>query len=273
MGRVSTARFFTLSAMQITSNLIGDKEYSDKLKAFLAETGKELSTGLRQEARLMAVSLATQTQPFGTGSEGQGKGQAAVERDVSRLFATPSTAYSAILGKDGPKLAREFYVLTSQGKPSDAQHLLSERSSSAMAGLPIGTKVNPDIHSAYGPGKGTGRRTAKQIVIDAKSRERFIKQKQRLVGFAKSGWASCARSLGGTRGIPGWVSRNKGPGSVVDNSRAAINPTIILRNEVGYIDKVLTPAGIANAYQIGRRRVEKMMEIALRKAKAKVRLK
>ncbi len=259
--------------MKINASLQGDKEYQEKLRAYFRETGKEMSTGLRQEARLMAVSLAAETQPFGKGADARGKGQGAVARDVRRLFATPEEAYGAVLSQDGAGLANEFYVLTSQGKTADAEHLLRNKSSSPMRGLPVATKLDPEIHAANRTSKGRVNRGFKQIVLDAKSRDRYIKAKQRMVGFAKSGWATCARALGGTRGIPGWVSRNKGPGNVSDNSSAASNPSVTIKNEVSYIDQTLSAAGVANAFQVGRNRVEKMMRAALRAARAKAKLK
>ena len=259
--------------MKIESSVHGDAEYAQKLRAFFNETGKELSTGLRQESRLMAVSLAHETQPYGNDKSAQALGQAAVNRDVRRLFATPQEAFALVLAQDGQALADEFYVLTSQGKPADAQALLQNKSGSKVRGVPIADTPDPAIHRAGRMSNGRARNRISQIVLNPKARDRYIKQKQRLVGFAKSGWATCARILGGTRGIPGWVSRNKGGGTVSDNSRALLNPSVTLKNTVSYIDKVLPASGVANAFAVGRNRAKKMMDIALSKARAKAKLK
>jgi hypothetical protein len=259
--------------MKIESTIHGDAEYAQKLRAFFSETGKELSVGLRQEARLMAVSLAHETQPFGNDKAAQAMGQAAVSRDIKRLIATPEDAFARILAQDGQALADEFYVLTSQGKPSEAQALLQAKSQTSLRGVPIADTPDPAIHKAGRMSNGRARNRIAQIVLNAKARDRYIKQRQRLVGTAKSGWATCARQLGGTRGIPGWVSRNKGNGNVFDNSRAFLNPGVTLKNTVSYIDKVLPASGVASAFSVGRGRVKRMMEHALQKAHAKSKLK
>src|SRR5882724_4475236 len=51
---------------------------------------------LRQEARLVAVSLATQTQPFGDSATSQAVGQAATSGDIYRVYATPGKAFEDI---------------------------------------------------------------------------------------------------------------------------------------------------------------------------------
>jgi hypothetical protein len=66
------------------------------------------------------------------------------------------------------------------------------------------------------------------------------------VGFAKGGWATCAAQLGGTRGIPAWVTRHKTPGTVIDETESE-NPKITIRNDVNYTSKVLSDSNVQGA--------------------------
>lgn len=54
---------------------------------------------LRRAGRICAVSLATQTQPFGIGTDAQQLGQTAVVRDIRRVYALPSDAFPAFTNK------------------------------------------------------------------------------------------------------------------------------------------------------------------------------
>src|SRR6266853_5635650 len=55
------------------------------------------------------------------------------------------------------------------------------------------------------------------IVRDSQKLKTYVASEQKKVGFGKGGWATCARVLGGTRGIPGWVSRQSSPAQVLED--------------------------------------------------------
>jgi hypothetical protein len=50
-----------------------------------------------------------------------------------------------------------------------------------------------------------------------------------------------------TRGIPGWVTRNTGSGSVQDRSRNASNPSVQLTNSTPWASQVIPENEIASA--------------------------
>ena len=73
------------------------------------------------------------------------------------------------------------------------------------------------------------------------------------VGLSKAGWAECAKQLpqvvkgSMTRGIPRWVTRHAGSGSVQDRSRNASNPSVELTNSTPWADRVIPEKEIERA--------------------------
>ena len=103
--------------------------------------------------------------------------------------------------------------------------------------------------------------------------DKYVRTASKKVGFGKSGWATVARTLGGTRGIPGWVSRNKGPGAVQDMTGDRDNPRIVMSNSVRYINLILRQSEINKALMFQQERMQKAIQIKLREAKRAARFK
>jgi hypothetical protein len=87
------------------------------------------------------------------------------------------------------------------------------------------------------------------IVKDAQKLKTYVVTETKKVGFGKGGWAACARALGGTRGIPGWISRQNAPGTVVENYGATVM-SITMTNQVPYASSILSPAQKQEAVRI-----------------------
>jgi len=64
---------------------------------------------------------------------------------------------------------------------------------------------------------------------------------KKLVGFAKGGFATAAKQLGGVRGIPQFATRHKSPGAgrIVENGDKL---SVEMTNNVRYIRQALKPA-------------------------------
>jgi hypothetical protein len=106
----------------------------------------------------------------------------------------------------------------------------------------------------------------------------YINKVKKRVGMAKAGWAVCADRIpdtglasGGTRGIPQWVTRNKGATapqkSRVDASTTYgqhSNPRVIMTNAVPWTSQNLAPSAANTALQIARGKFLKMMNIQIR---------
>lgn len=249
--------------------------YLAKLREFAAVTRKAWPAVLRGEGRLMAVSLARSTQPYTRGEDwatSQAQGQAKVDRDVRKVYATGGDVFEAIHGTD-EGLADAFYYFYETGQHGGkrgAQSLM-EASKTPFKNLRI-AKLDPAHHKAArgrgGRVGGSGKRF-KQVVKSVAELVKFSTAKQKLVGFAKGGWAACARFLGGVRGIPGWVTRQSSPGSVRDNSQSETFPFVELTNNVRYADQALDTRAENEAYRIGKDRLVKQIDIVLQKAAEK----
>jgi hypothetical protein len=88
------------------------------------------------------------------------------------------------------------------------------------------------------------------VVQTTRDLNKYIKDEMKLVGFGKDGWGSCAKILGGTRGLPQWVTRQKAPATVIEDHNSE-NPTVTMVNEVNYAQDILDPSEKREAVDIG----------------------
>jgi hypothetical protein len=224
---------------------------------------------LKKEARLMAVSLAFQTQPFGDSNAAKLIGEKAVTRDLAAVYADAPRTFAVIRQKD-ENAAKGFYKAMLQGDWKEARRILAA-SGSRWRNVEI-EPFDAAIHRHSRDRRGRVKRhTPGQIVTNFKKADAYKKQKIRMVGFAKAGWASAASGLSGnTRGIPGFVTRhkNKAPGRAIDNTNKLIDPHVELQNNVRYIRSACPPAQRAAALKIQR---EKLYAHILKRTKEDVR--
>lgn len=220
-----------------------------KLQRSLAElsilTGRDMKDILKQEARLFCVALAKYTQPFGLDQNAKAMGEAAVRRDIRKVYATPSWVWGEINKTNSTaakNAARAVMGYLQKKKYEEAEKILKR------FGIQLSTgKFDARYHKERFVGGKLKGRDYSQIVAEEKELEDYIRQKMKLVGFAKSGWASCARMLGGTRGVPAWARKNNAPAMVVDHSNSRDDPHFILVNAIDYTSRVLSASGMQGA--------------------------
>ncbi len=212
---------------------------------------------LRQEARLTAVALAFQTQPFGDNSEGVGI--AATATDIRRVYATPGQVFKDISNAEA---AAGFWKAVKTRKWDQAQKIVN-REAAKFKFTPIQAFDGGAEHRKL---RSHGRVSKSQkpvmIVKNPVTLRIYIDSETKKVGFGKGGWAACARDLGGTRGIPGWVSRQKSPGYAVGSYNTAIS-TVVMVNAVPYASEIITASGKADAIRIARERLAKSIRTAV----------
>ncbi len=218
---------------------------------------------LRQEARLTAVALAFQTQPFGDDDTARQRGAVAVERDIFRVYCTPSQVYGEILKNSDKQTADAFYKLLWSGNKTRSQ-LLIEKHAPKFALAQIGNFDGGAAHRSRRNNRGRIAESQKPImlVMDRDRLKNYVQREVNKVGEGKGGWAACARALGGTRGISGWISRQKSPGSVIEHYNTAIS-SVSMTNEVPYASEIITSAGKADAIRIAGERLAKSVRIAV----------
>ncbi len=101
------------------------------------------------------------------------------------------------------------------------------------------------------------------IVQDTQALKTYVAVEMAKVGYGKGGWATCARALGGIRGIPGWVHKHASPGSVIENYGTE-RTSITLINQVPYASAILSPSQKSQAVSIGGERLFRSLRIAAR---------
>jgi hypothetical protein len=226
---------------------------------------------LTQEARLVAISCAKSSQPFGTGENSRKLGQFRVAADIYKVYATVGKAYADIALKN-ERAAKAFWAALQHGDFERAQGIL-RKDGTLLRSVPIQTFDGGALHMQSRNSR-TGRVAASQrplmIVRDPRQLEAYIKKRQPNVGFGKSAWAGIARQLGSIRGLrtsgditANWITRQKGAGNVVWSGNGE-NLIVTLTSRVTYASQILSVAAMRTAVQIARNRLHQSMIAAYR---------
>ncbi len=219
---------------------------------------------LRQEARLVAVSLAIQTQPFGSSATSQAVGQVATSRDIYRVYATPGTAWKDI---SDARAQAGFWKAVKTSAWDRAAKILNQSAARLKSTL-IDNFDGGAQHRQLRNNQGRIPVSQKPVMIvkDPQKLKSYVTAEQKKVGFGKGGWSACAKVLGGTRGIPGWVSRQQSPGTVIENYKAE-RSSVIMTNDVPYASEILSPSQKQEAISVAMDRLRKSILTALRFSK------
>lgn len=220
---------------------------------------------MRRAGRLCAVSLATSTQPFGLGEDAQLLGQTATVRDIRKVYALPSDIFPAFPNQ---KAAGAFWRAVQAQDWTRATGIL-RRDCPKFRNL----ELRPfDGGAAHRSNRNNQGRIAKSqryvfIVQNAADLKAYVNAEFKLVGFGKAGWAACARALGGTSGLPGWITRHKAPGSVEQRNGPGVSEVVLI-NQVTYASEILSESQKRIAVEIAGDRLFKALQIEERKAAA-----
>jgi len=246
------------------------------LKAFIGNTKAEASKEMRIQARMLCVSLANSTQPFGDDNKAKIIGEKAVTRDIDRVYKTGSTAVREIAalplprGKTATQNAKQAAaalagLLGGKGKGKgkqkskigEAQNLLDRIRYKPYVNTQIGVFDQGQAHNKarFGRRKSVPKNQfVSQVVTKDSQLTKYFKEKRGNVGIAKSGWAVCAGLLGGFKPIPKWVYRHTGGGRVNDQSGKGLGivskPFIQMTNTIPWINAVISTATIQKSIDI-----------------------
>lgn len=221
-------------------------------------TGKKLGAVVKQNARLIAWNLMHNTQPYGMDLAARKMGDAAVVRDVGKVYAPASAIYKELLETGAVKAAKSWYKLVKNGEFKKAQDLLRQTTIQDR-NASISSPLDPALHQAARNSRGrVSRHRVAQIVPNAKEVRDYAKKRAGLVGFGKAGWLTAASQLGSISRVPAWITRHKGkaPGHAEDQTERQNDPYVVLYNDVRYASKILTDSEKAKALKI---QTEKML--------------
>jgi len=245
------------------------------MKAFIGNTKAEASKEMRIQARMLCVSLANSTQPFGKDASAKATGEKAVTRDIDRVYKSGTTAVRDIAslplprGKTATQNAKQAAAALAgllQGRTtgkrgakivSAAQDLLDRINYKPYVNTRIGIFDQGQAHNKarFGRRKSVPKNQfVSQVVTKDSQLTKYFKEKRGNVGIAKSGWAVCAGLLGGFKGIPKWVYRHTGGGRVNDQSGKGLGivskPFIQMTNTIPWINAVISTATIQKSIDI-----------------------
>lgn len=280
---------------------VDDKDFRAALLHFYRNSKQSLSSVIRSQSRLVAVNLVFQTQPFGgskatTGQDSSGKvlGEGAIERDIRKIYKTASDVFKDV-AKTSVQAARGFVSYIKSGNLNEARKILhrvnlhqhSEGAANLGSRLDLAFISNFDGGQSHRealapmPRRPRIKKNQKPLMIvqNMGPLKGYIKEVQKRVGIAKSGWATCAIILGGTRGrsatntegvsqqsVPAWVKRhagNKGSGSVIDRANSINDAYVDMINHVPWIHNCLNAGQQKAALDIQREKMEKAIDKAL----------
>jgi hypothetical protein len=252
--------------MNLTAN-VDMKPITEALKELARVTGKDIGEIVKQNARLLAWNLAISTQPwkskegnfrsnkrgetFYTGKADRLVGQAAVMRDVGRVFQSAQVVFDEI-SKQDEALAKAFYKAIKLGNVNDAEKLL-RASNSQFKGASI-EAFTKSAHQQLRINGKVKQRRPNIIALDWKPVAAYAKERAKLVGFAKSGFVAAGNQLGRVRNVPTWIKGNKGPGKGAANS--GFNATATVESLVRYASDVIPDDSVKYALRI---QIEKML--------------
>ena len=177
---------------------VDDRELQQALLRFYKT--KTPAQVLRAQARLMAVNLAFQTQPFG-GSKAIGgqqdsakaQGEGAVARDIRKVIRTPSDVYQEI-EKQGIGAGRAFVAMIKKGDFDLAKNLLIRLRVPGLMQAQVGDMSGMFHKSARKPIPKRPRIEKRQeplLITDQRAKlKSYVKEVQKRVGIAKGGWAA-----------------------------------------------------------------------------------
>jgi hypothetical protein len=265
---------------------IDDRELQQALLRFYKT--KTPAQVLRAQARLMAVNLAFQTQPFG-GSKAIGgqqesaksQGEGTVASDIRKVIRTPADVYQQI-EKQAIGAGRAFYAMIKKGDFDLAKNLLIRLRVTGLIQAQVGNMSGNFHKQALKPIPKRPRMAKRQeplLITDEKTKlKAYVKEVQKKVGIAKGGWAACAMQLGGTKGrmetnvpgmqqqaVPAWVKRHAGKraaGTVIDQADNFMVGKINMINHVPWVSNCLSDQQAQSAIDIQAEKMQRAMDYA-----------
>lgn len=240
-------------------------------------------------ARLLCVELARRTQPFGESEDVKKTGEKAITRDLrgrggagkvrAGLFGT------ADFGDDegfewyatGPNV-RLFISKDGYAYGTDKSFFKPDVGEGEMRAFHKSKFVNGKMSSAGGRDRSIGRwKFIEKWFVNSSTLDSYVDSQIKKVGWAKAGWAACARELrkvtkgSATRGIPTWVTRHDSIHSdVIDNSSNLQNPSVTLINTTPYAHQVIPQNEINFAKAVVTAKLANAIRMALKKTQKTV---
>jgi hypothetical protein len=218
---------------------VDNAELNRTLRSFVGVMRKELSTEIRNQARLACRDAINYTPPLIKGSptyqtvapmEQRRAGEKAVRRDVAKVYLALEDLRISDDAKF-PHLAKWLHRYGRQGATGKVEKILRD----FQWNVPVSREALPGAHESARNHRGrVNARRARNIVLSKRTIEQYTRKQQKKVGRAKAGWNNSAAKLG--LKVPNWVGDLKEPGWS-DDKLSSPNPSFTLANTVRHAQR------------------------------------
>ena len=224
-------------------------EFNRGIQRLADAAGKGAKEAMVPQARLFCADLAFHTKPIGkTAADGKSH-QEEIKKRINSVYLTVGAAVNIIKRKSEPG-AVVFRKMLRKGNYTEARYIMNEF---LPGNWSVGTFDGGKLHRDQ---RFSKKVRIRMVVIDKASLTAYTKRTVKLSGFAKAGFAAAARQLGGVRGIPGFVTRQKAQGrGKVSGDKKTLKIEIF--NDVKHIEFALDYAGEGRALAHRSRQITK----------------
>lgn len=220
---------------------------NDMLAKFAQLSGRGITDLVRANARLAAVELANRTQPWTSkndkGADVLGKVSKTVTTDVKKVIKAKDdfeTYISSAIQDD--RIKKRLLQVANSGRYDLLGKIMFNCGMITSEDNIHRVTSESDHSSKHKEFRDRNGRTYKppgQFNISQGSLTAYIQNVLKRIGYAKSGWAECAREIGGikgdgARGIPAFAKRQRGNNFSVQKSDQQYTMT----NTTPYIDRL-----------------------------------
>ena len=230
-------------------------------------------------ARVLCVELSRRTQPFGNESAKK-VGEKAIVKDLlgrnmqrAGIFSQISPAMMNQSQEYGTGNVRLFVKKDGTVYGTDKFHFRPDASEDDMRSFHKRFFVNGKFSSAGSRTRDIGRwKFIEKMFVNQGAMDSYLEARYRTVGWAKAGWAACAKELrkvftgSAVKGIPEFVRKLDSYNSdVIDNTNNIKEPSVTLINTTPYIDRILPVTEQLNALSVVKAKMKKQLERILKK--------
>lgn len=232
------------------------RKLDESIQRLADAAGETVKSVLPAQMRLFAKDLAFNTEPVGDSAGAQKKkGEDAVESKIRSIYITIGEAVN-LLKDSNPKLVFPFErALKKKNFPQCAALLMQ------ISGRKNSYSVGPFDGGLLHKSQRFKKRVRNQLVVTNENAiKQYITKTKKSVGFAKGGFASAARDLGGVRDIPQFATRHKGAqgSGAVDGDGKTLS--VVMTNGVKYIRQALDSSKENKALEFRKKSIDLVLE-------------
>jgi hypothetical protein len=189
-----------------------------------------------------------QNAPAGGSVKSKKLGQAAVDRDIRRVYTSAAKLINYLKRNfkngSGKSIAGAFSAAVKAGRYIEAKNILRRANVPGASFLDVMAWDHGARHSRLKKNpRGRIPRGTKEVVVDLdKDIKTYSHTRQKMVGFTKSGWINAAKPIStrGSGSVAQWIKGQRGQGRGLDMTSDPNNPRIVLYNNVPWVSQCMS---------------------------------